>query len=108
MSTTTGAQDGKKKLILNAFVMMCTHMPLPPLSLRWTQPKLTPSPHTGSGHQSPGLWRHPQDESWRFDDVEHWVDLAKTLEAAKFHGIFIADVLGKPTRPLPYPDHLRL
>ncbi|MBE3044055.1 LLM class flavin-dependent oxidoreductase [Candidatus Bathyarchaeota archaeon] len=51
-------------------------------------------PHTGSGHQSPGLWRHPQDESHRFDDVEHWVDLAKTLEAAKFHGIFIADVLG--------------
>lgn len=53
---------------------------------------------TGSGHQSPGLWRHPDDESWRFNEVEHWVDLAKLLEEAKFHGIFIADVLGK--RPL--------
>lgn len=64
---TTGA---KKHLILNAFVMMC------------------------SGHQSPGLWRHPDDESHRFDDTEHWVELAKLLEEAKFHGIFIADVLG--------------
>ncbi|KAK1760302.1 luciferase-like domain-containing protein [Echria macrotheca] len=60
----------KKNLIINAFVMMC------------------------SGHMSPGLWQHPDDESWRFNEVEHWVELAKMLEAAKFHGIFIADVLG--------------
>ncbi|KAI1388810.1 Nitrilotriacetate monooxygenase component A/pristinamycin IIA synthase subunit A [Hypoxylon trugodes] len=60
----------KKSLVLNAFVMMC------------------------SGHQSPGLWRHPDDESWRFNEVSHWVELAKLLEKAKFHGIFIADVLG--------------
>ncbi|KAI1093831.1 Nitrilotriacetate monooxygenase component A/pristinamycin IIA synthase subunit A [Rostrohypoxylon terebratum] len=60
----------KKSLVLNAFVEMC------------------------SGHQSPGLWRHPEDESWRFNDVSHWVELAKLLEEAKFHGIFIADVLG--------------
>ncbi|OCL14777.1 Nitrilotriacetate monooxygenase component A/pristinamycin IIA synthase subunit A [Glonium stellatum] len=59
-----------KKLILNAFVEMC------------------------SGHQSPGLWRHPKDHSHEFNDVEHWVELAKLLEAAKIHGIFIADVLG--------------
>ncbi|KAF7562611.1 hypothetical protein G7046_g1515 [Stylonectria norvegica] len=62
--------EAKKSLILNAFVMM------------------------SSGHQSPGLWRHPDDESWRFKEVEHWVELAKLLEEAKFHGIFIADVLG--------------
>lgn len=49
----------------------------------------------GSGHQSPGLWRHPDDQSWRFNEVSHWVELAKILEEAKFHGIFIADVLGK-------------
>ncbi|KAB5582998.1 dibenzothiophene desulfurization enzyme A, partial [Coniochaeta sp. 2T2.1] len=48
----------------------------------------------GSGHQSPGLWRHPDDQSSRFTDVDHWVELAKLLEEAKFHGIFIADVLG--------------
>ncbi|RJE23496.1 xenobiotic compound monooxygenase [Aspergillus sclerotialis] len=66
-STTNGP---RKSLILNAFVQMC------------------------SGHQSPGLWRHPEDESWRFNDVDHWIELAKLLESAKFHGIFIADVLG--------------
>ncbi|KAI1842450.1 hypothetical protein JX265_010391 [Neoarthrinium moseri] len=60
----------RKSLVLNAFVEMC------------------------SGHQSPGLWRHPDDQSWRFNDVSHWVELAKLLEEAKFHGIFIADVLG--------------
>ncbi|KAI5363183.1 putative Luciferase-like domain-containing protein [Septoria linicola] len=61
---------GKKSLILNAFVESC------------------------SGHQSPGLWRHPEDRSAEFNDIEHWVDLAKLLEKSKFHGIFIADVLG--------------
>ncbi|KAI1360074.1 dibenzothiophene desulfurization enzyme A [Xylaria arbuscula] len=60
----------KKSLVLNAFVEMC------------------------SGHQSPGLWRHPEDQSWRFNEISHWVELAKLLEDAKFHGIFVADVLG--------------
>ncbi|TQS33477.1 hypothetical protein Golomagni_06176, partial [Golovinomyces magnicellulatus] len=68
--TAASNTTGKKSLVLNAFVMMC------------------------SGHQSPGLWRHPDDESWKFKDTEHWVELAKLLEEAKFHGIFIADVLG--------------
>ncbi|RAO68085.1 uncharacterized protein BHQ10_004097 [Talaromyces amestolkiae] len=66
----TSGNPARKSLILNAFVEMC------------------------SGHQSPGLWRHPNDESWRFNDVHHWIELAKLLEEAKFHGIFIADVLG--------------
>ncbi|GMG51201.1 unnamed protein product [Aspergillus oryzae var. brunneus] len=58
-----------------------------------------PSPPNGprNGHQSPGLWRHPEDESHRFNDIDHWIELAKLLESAKFHGIFIADVLGKFT-----------
>lgn len=43
---------------------------------------------------SPGLWRHPEDHSHEFTDIDHWADLAKLLEDAKFHGIFIADVLG--------------
>ncbi|KAH9826536.1 putative xenobiotic compound monooxygenase, DszA family [Teratosphaeria destructans] len=60
----------QKSLILNAFIESC------------------------SGHQSPGLWRHPEDRSSEFNNVEHWVNLAKLLESAKFHGIFIADVLG--------------
>ena len=46
-----------------------------------------------SGHQSPGLWQHPQDKSFNFNDVKHWVELAKLLEKGNFHGMFIADVL---------------
>ncbi|KJX98946.1 hypothetical protein TI39_contig381g00010 [Zymoseptoria brevis] len=60
----------KKKLILNAFVEMC------------------------SGHQSPGLWRHPDDRSTEFNTLAHWTSLAQLLERGKFHGMFIADVLG--------------
>ncbi|KAF2995459.1 hypothetical protein E8E14_001073 [Neopestalotiopsis sp. 37M] len=70
MSDGSQAERPKKNLVINAFVEMC------------------------SGHQSPGLWRHPDDQSWRFNEVSHWVELAKILEEAKFHGIFIADVLG--------------
>ncbi|MET0977298.1 MAG: NtaA/DmoA family FMN-dependent monooxygenase, partial [Paeniglutamicibacter terrestris] len=46
------------------------------------------------GHQSPGLWKHPKDQSARYKDLSYWTDLAKTLEKGKFDGIFIADVLG--------------
>ncbi|KUI68412.1 Dimethyl-sulfide monooxygenase [Cytospora mali] len=67
---SASGSDGKKKLIINAFVESC------------------------SGHQSPGLWRHPRDHSWDFNNVKHWVELAKLLEKGKFHGMFIADVLG--------------
>lgn len=45
-------------------------------------------------HQSPGLWRHPQDRSTEYKDLEYWTDLAKILEQGYFDGIFIADVLG--------------
>src|ERR1700682_6051236 len=46
------------------------------------------------GHQSPGLWAHPRDRSWRYKDLEYWTELAVTLERGIFDGIFIADVLG--------------
>ena len=45
-------------------------------------------------HQSPGLWRHPQDRSTEYKDLEYWTDLAKILERGYFDGLFIADVLG--------------
>ena len=73
MPIANGDKNGsfpKKQLILNAFVENC------------------------SGHQSPGLWQHPDDESSDFNDIHHWIKLAKLLESAKFHGMFIADVLG--------------
>jgi FMN-dependent oxidoreductase (nitrilotriacetate monooxygenase family) len=46
------------------------------------------------GHQSPGLWRHPEDQSWRYKDVDYWTSLAKTLEKGIFDSIFVADVIG--------------
>lgn len=46
------------------------------------------------GHQSPGLWRHPADQSARYKELTYWTELAKTLERGLFDGIFIADVLG--------------
>ena len=60
----------KKQLILNAFAMQ--------------------SP----GHLNPGLWKYPKDEGRKYNNVKHWISLAKKLEAAKFHAIFFADVLG--------------
>jgi FMN-dependent oxidoreductase (nitrilotriacetate monooxygenase family) len=46
-------------------------------------------------HQSPGLWRHPQDQSRRYNELAYWTGLARTLEAGGFHGIFFADILGQ-------------
>jgi long-chain alkane monooxygenase len=45
------------------------------------------------GHQSPGLWTHPRDISYRYKDLEYWTELAQILERGKFDGLFIADVL---------------
>ncbi len=46
------------------------------------------------GHQSPGLWTHPRDESRRYTDAAYWQDLARLLERGRFDGVFLADVLG--------------
>ncbi|GAA0310853.1 FMN-dependent oxidoreductase (nitrilotriacetate monooxygenase family) [Gracilibacillus halotolerans] len=60
----------KKRIYLNAFDMNC------------------------AGHQSPGLWSHPEDQSHRYKDSEYWIELAKILERGRFDAIFLADVLG--------------
>lgn len=46
------------------------------------------------GHQSPGLWRHPEDRSAHYRDLSHWTELAQLLERGIFDGLFLADVLG--------------
>lgn len=74
---SNGGGPAKKQLVINAFVMSC------------------------SGHQSPGLWTHPDDKSWGFNNVKHWVELAQLLEKGNFHGMFIADVLVRKR-----PNHL--
>ena len=59
-----------KQLILNAFAMQ------------------SPS------HLNPGLHRHPNDKGREYKSLQNWISLAQKLEAAKFHAIFFADVLG--------------
>jgi FMN-dependent oxidoreductase (nitrilotriacetate monooxygenase family) len=46
------------------------------------------------GHQSPGLWTHPDDRADGYNTLGYWTDLARTLERGKFDGLFLADVLG--------------
>lgn len=46
------------------------------------------------GHLSPGLWRHPRDQSRRYLDLDYWLELAQTLERGKIDALFLADVLG--------------
>ncbi|MFN0313532.1 MAG: LLM class flavin-dependent oxidoreductase [Burkholderiales bacterium] len=46
------------------------------------------------GHQSPGLWTHPEDRSADYRHTEYWTELARLLEGGLFDGIFIADVMG--------------
>jgi FMN-dependent oxidoreductase (nitrilotriacetate monooxygenase family) len=45
--------------------------------------------------QSPGLWRHPDDQSRRYAQLSYWTELAQTLESGGFTGIFLADILGQ-------------
>ena len=46
------------------------------------------------GHIQQGLWAHPRDQATRYTQLAYWTDLAKTLEAGLFDGIFLADVVG--------------
>ncbi|MFT4284499.1 MAG: NtaA/DmoA family FMN-dependent monooxygenase [Protaetiibacter sp.] len=45
-------------------------------------------------HLSSGLWRHPRDRSRGYRTLDHWLELARTLEAGGIDVLFLADVLG--------------
>jgi FMN-dependent oxidoreductase (nitrilotriacetate monooxygenase family) len=45
-------------------------------------------------HIIQGTWRRPSARQTDFNDLDHWVNLAKTLERGKFDAIFFADVIG--------------
>ncbi|GAA4130296.1 LLM class flavin-dependent oxidoreductase [Actinomadura keratinilytica] len=66
----TPVPERKKRIFLNAFDMSCV------------------------GHQAPGLWRHPDDQAYRYTDLDYWIDLARLLERGRFDSLFLADVLG--------------
>ncbi|UQE74774.1 NtaA/DmoA family FMN-dependent monooxygenase [Gordonia sp. PP30] len=59
-----------RRLLFNAFVMNTT------------------------SHIHHGQWRRPDAHQHDFNDVRLWIDLAKTLEDAKFDSLFFADVSG--------------
>lgn len=47
-----------------------------------------------ASHIQHGQWRHPDARQVDFNDVDLWVDLARTLERGLFDAIFFADVVG--------------
>lgn len=47
-----------------------------------------------ASHIQHGLWRHPDARQHEFDDVDLWIDLARTLERGLFDAAFFADVVG--------------
>lgn len=59
-----------KRLILNLFEMNCV------------------------SHITHGLWRLPDNNRERFNDIEYWTELAQLLEEGGFDAVFLADVVG--------------
>ncbi|MFT4471214.1 NtaA/DmoA family FMN-dependent monooxygenase [Arthrobacter sulfonylureivorans] len=47
-----------------------------------------------ASHIHHGQWRRPDAGQTEFNDVDTWIGLAQTLEAAKFDAMFFADVSG--------------
>ncbi len=37
----------------------------------------------GVGHTAVGLWRHPDNQAYRYTDLDYWLETARTLEAGK-------------------------
>ena len=59
-----------REMVLNAFTMNCV------------------------GHINHGLWTHPRDRSADYTRLDHWTELARTLERGLFDAVFIADIAG--------------
>ena len=47
-----------------------------------------------TGHIIQGTWRRPTARQTDFNSLDHWVDVARTLERGRFDAIFFADVVG--------------
>ncbi len=45
-------------------------------------------------HSWGGIWTHPRDRSMDYNQIDYWVDCARTAERGLFDGIFLADVFG--------------
>jgi FMN-dependent oxidoreductase (nitrilotriacetate monooxygenase family) len=47
-----------------------------------------------ASHIQHGQWRHPDARQTDFNDVDLWIDVARTLERGLFDAVFFADVVG--------------
>ena len=47
---------------------------------------------TAPSHNWAGLWSHPRDASSNYNDLEYWIEYARTAERGLLDGIFLADV----------------
>lgn len=45
-------------------------------------------------HVNYGLWRHPRDQTHRYNTIAYWVELAQILDRGRFDTFFLADALG--------------
>ncbi|MCQ4632652.1 NtaA/DmoA family FMN-dependent monooxygenase [Shinella sp. CPCC 100929] len=45
---------------------------------------------------SQGLWAHPQQNTYRYKELNYWIELARTLERGYFDFLFLADSYGYP------------
>ncbi|UFS58808.1 NtaA/DmoA family FMN-dependent monooxygenase [Subtercola endophyticus] len=50
----------------------------------------------GPAGTSYGSWRHPENTSTHYLDVDHWVELGKKFDEAGFDFLFFADAYGAP------------
>lgn len=58
----------------------------------------------GPNLTSQGLWAHPEQDTVRYTDLDHWLDLARTLEEGGFDLLFLADSPGYPVLGGTTPD----
>ncbi|MEF2976132.1 NtaA/DmoA family FMN-dependent monooxygenase [Subtercola sp. YIM 133946] len=65
-------------------------MPAKPLTLGIFQ-LLSPNGMSGAA------WRHPQNASHHYKELDHWIELAKRFEDARLDFLFFADSYGYPT-----------
>jgi FMN-dependent oxidoreductase (nitrilotriacetate monooxygenase family) len=69
LSSSPKATQVKKQIRLNAIDMMCMGC-------------------------TPGIWRHPRDQSAGYTSLRYWTDLARLLERGKFDCLFLPDIFG--------------
>jgi FMN-dependent oxidoreductase (nitrilotriacetate monooxygenase family) len=48
----------------------------------------------GVGHTAIGTWRNPDNQEFRYTDLDYWLETARTLEAGMFDSLFMADFPG--------------